>query len=391
MRSILIIIPTYNEAKNIRPLLRAIDDVFRHHERYQPDILFVDDYSPDGTADVIRKLRDKRSGSMHLIEGKKAGLGQAYLRGFARGLTFKKGYDAFVMMDADLSHDPASIPELLAELESGADYAVGSRYVPGGHFARGYSPLRRLQSRVANFLARGLLGSQIAIKDLTSGYKAVRVSSLRDIPLQTITATGYVFQVSLVYEFVKRGYDVREVPITFRSRNIGKSKLGLRDSLEFLRLTYGLNPQANLPRFLRFALVGTIGTIVNLGVLVMMHNLVHLSVIVAYMIALEVSIISNFLFNQSFTFQIRINRTLDLVLRSRQLLSRLTRYNLVSLSGVAISWMVFMVATQGAQLHYVVADIVAIIAATGWNYWLSVQYVWQLTDQSEFQHETQEI
>lgn len=391
MRSILIIIPTYNEAKNIRPLLQAIDDVFDHQERYQPDILFVDDYSPDGTADVIREFREKRTGTVHLIEGKKAGLGQAYLRGFARGLSFKKDYDAFVMMDADLSHDPASIPNLLAELELGADYVVGSRYVAGGSFAKGYSVLRRLQSRIANTLARGLLGLQVPLSDLTSGFKAARVSSLREIPLDSINASGYVFQVSLLYEFIKRDYDVREVPITFRSRQIGKSKLGLRDTLEFLRLTYGLNPQANLPRFLRFGVVGTIGSVVNLGVLISLHNFLHLSIIVAYLVALETSIISNFLFNQSFTFRIRVDRTLDLVLRSRQLVARLFRYNLVSLSGVAISWMVFMVATQGAHLYYVLADIVAIVAAMGWNYWLSVQYVWQSTDQSEFQHETQEI
>src|SRR5581483_7298652 len=149
--------------------------------------LFVDDDSPDGTAQIIKRLQAKNQ-QLHLLTDRKEGLGKAYIRGLTYGLQLKS-YFAIVTMDADLSHDPADIPRLLAGIEEGADYVIGSRYVAGGRSVVGYSWYRRCLSTGANLLARGFLDVKLPIKDLTGGFKAIRADCLRQIPLQQINAS----------------------------------------------------------------------------------------------------------------------------------------------------------------------------------------------------------
>jgi len=375
VKQILIVIPTYNEAANVKPLVKAIEAAFRDQIDYKADILFVDDNSPDGTAKVIQSLQRKHQ-NIHLLTGPKQGLGKAYIRGLTCDLKLNS-YFAIVTMDADLSHDPKDIPRLLSEIDKGADYVIGSRYVTGGHTDVGYSWLRRLQSRTANIVARSFIDLKIDVKDLTGGFKAMRASKLKTVPIEHINASGYVFQVSLLYEFAKRKYAIQEIPITFHSRQHGKSKLGLKDSVEFLRLTFRLNPHARLPRMIRFACVGASGTLVNLVILTSLVKLAHLNVDVSYLIALEGSIMSNFVLNHWFTFSfVRHTGTESLMTT----LNKLSRYNLVSIGGIAISLTVFALIYHVAGLNYILADLIGIIAAMSWNYWLSNRLVWKIVD-----------
>lgn len=379
MKQVLLIIPTYNEAANIRPLVKAIKSVFEKQSGYLADILFVDDTSPDGTGTIIRKLQAKDS-HIHLLSGTKAGLGKAYIRGFQHGLKLKQ-YDAFVTMDADLSHDPRDISRLLVELDGGVDYVIGSRYIAGGKTENGYALRRRLQSRLANGFARQFIDLKLETKDLTGGFKAIRRSKLATIPLENIVASGYVFQVNLLYEFAKRGYIIREIPIMFHARARGSSKLGIRDMLEFVRLTYQLNPRSRLRRMIRFVSVGAIGSVVNLAVLVSLVEIVGLEVTAAYFIALESSIIGNFFLNHHFTFRFaRSNSVLSRMATTLDQIGKLLRYNLVALAGAGISATVFLLCFKELHLPYVLADIVGIVAATCWNYWLSVRVVWRIVD-----------
>jgi dolichol-phosphate mannosyltransferase len=390
MKQILIVIPTYDEVDNIRPLIAAITAVFRRQCIYSADLLFVDDNSTDGTAEVIRELQSGNR-NIHLLTGPKAGLGKAYIRGLTHGLQ-QKPYFAVIMMDADLSHDPEDIPALLAGLEKGADYVIGSRYVPGGRTEHGYSLFRRLQSIIANATAKLFVDLKMDVKDLTGGFKAIRRTSLEQVRLQDIGASGYVFQVNLLYEFAKRDYVIREVPITFRARKSGTSKLGLRDITEFLQLTYSLNPYSKPRRMIRFGTVGAIGTGVNLAVLVGLVQVFRLDVMIAYLAALQTSIVCNFFLNNWYTFK---DTSVDRTGKRYARLGKLFHYNLVALGGATIAWLVFSVGFRGLQLHYVLADALGIIAAMSWNYWLSVRVVWPIidapvTETADLQHELQE-
>ncbi len=377
MKNILIVVPTYNEAGNVGQLASAIRKVFKYRTDYGADILFVDDNSPDGTSEIIRKLQPDDPG-IYLLNGDKEGLGRAYTRGLAYGLKLKQ-YFAIVMMDADFSHDPAQIPDMLAQLDMGADYVIGSRYTRGGRIAGNYPFWRRLQSFAANFLAEKLIDLGAEVKDMTSGFKVIRRSSLSGIPLENITVSGYGFQVALLYEFAKRNFVVREVPIRFWPRRQGSSKLGLHDITEFLWMTYCLTARAKLQRIIRFAIVGASGAAVNLLTLIVLVQAAHFDIMLAYPLALEVSIINNFFLNHKFTFS-GDDRTAVLEGGSGAgIAGKLMRYNAIALIGAAISWMAFMFLAHNLHIGYVIADILSIGVATSWNYWLSVRLVWPVT------------
>jgi dolichol-phosphate mannosyltransferase len=211
----LIIIPTYLEAENIADLLR-------HVRTSVPDatIVVVDDSSPDGTADLAKQTADEMGRIEVLVQPEKSGLGVAYRAGFEHG--FAGGYDVMVQMDADFSHAPAMLPELLRQVEAGADVVIGSRYVAGGNI-NDWPTIRRLLSRGGNLYASTLLGMEI--RDTTSGFRAYRSSVLELIEGGATRATGYGFQVELAYRAHRLGARIIEVPITFNDRVRGVSKL----------------------------------------------------------------------------------------------------------------------------------------------------------------------
>ena len=223
---VLVVLPTFNEFENIENVLRRIRSAL-------PDagILVVDDGSPDGTADVAEKLGRELGGVEVMRRTKKAGLGSAYRAGFAWGL--ERGWDAFVEMDADLSHDPDALPGLVAPLDEGADLVVGSRYVPGGSIPN-WRWHRRLLSQGGNIYAAVLLG--LGVTDSTSGFRAYRGGILRAMDLDAVRAEGYGFQIEMVYEVLRHGGRVTEVPIRFVDRVEGKSKMSMHIVVEALFL-----------------------------------------------------------------------------------------------------------------------------------------------------------
>jgi len=211
----LVVLPTFNEATNIDEVLRRIRAAVPLAE-----VLVVDDGSPDGTADMAESLGRELGAITVLRRAQKAGLGSAYRAGFTDGLA--RGFDVLVEMDADLSHDPAALPALLAAVEHGADLAIGSRYVPGGSIPH-WSWHRRALSRWGNRYAAGVLG--LAINDSTSGFRAYRSDALRRFDLSTVRAEGYGFQIEMAYRVVRNDGRVVEVPIAFVDRVRGTSKM----------------------------------------------------------------------------------------------------------------------------------------------------------------------
>ncbi|TPW09295.1 MAG: ppm1, partial [Acidimicrobiaceae bacterium] len=182
-------------------------------------ILVIDDGSPDGTADAAEALAETLGGIEVIRRDAKGGLGAAYRFGLRRAID--QGAEICVQIDADLSHDPASLPALIAAVEFGADVAIGSRYVPGG-ITLNWPRRRRQVSRWGNRYAAGVLG--LAVNDVTAGYRAYRSDALERMAFDTVSAEGYGFQVEMTYRIVRLGGRVVEIPITFRDRMEGDSK-----------------------------------------------------------------------------------------------------------------------------------------------------------------------
>ncbi|MBK8555182.1 MAG: polyprenol monophosphomannose synthase [Lewinellaceae bacterium] len=217
--SALVIIPTFNERENIEAIIGA---VFALRQDYH--VLIVDDSSPDGTADLVRRLQEIYDTELHLLERKgKLGLGTAYIAGFRWGL--ERGYDYLFEMDADFSHNPNDLPRLLAKCqEEGADVAVGSRYTKGGA-VENWPTDRIILSRGASLYARMILFMPIA--DPTAGFICYSRKVLEAINLDRIRFIGYAFQIEMKFAAYTLGFKVREVPITFKDREKGQSKMSL--------------------------------------------------------------------------------------------------------------------------------------------------------------------
>lgn len=220
-----IILPTYNEAENLEPIVAAILAALP-----AATLLVVDDGSPDGTGQIADRLAAAEARVRVLHRTAKAGLGRAYLAGFRVALD--GGATAVLQMDADWSHDPAALPGLLAPIaDRSADLVIGSRYTPGGGVVD-WGMARRVISRGGSVFARLVLG--LPARDLTGGFKAWRAETLAAIDFDGVHAGGYVFQIEMTYRANRLGARIREVPITFRDRRVGQSKMSRRIIVEAL-------------------------------------------------------------------------------------------------------------------------------------------------------------
>lgn len=211
-----LVLPTYNEVENIEAFVDAVRGKLPPSAR----VLIVDDNSPDGTGRVADRLAAGDPGLSVLHRPRKEGLGPAYIAGFRRAL--EEGAGLVLEMDSDFSHDPSYLPALL-EASERADLVIGSRYVPGGGVGD-WTPLRRAISRSGSIYARLVLG--LSVRDLTAGFKCFRREVLEAIDLAAVSSRGYAFQVELTYRAIQLGFDVVEVPIVFRERREGSSKMG---------------------------------------------------------------------------------------------------------------------------------------------------------------------
>jgi dolichol-phosphate mannosyltransferase len=234
-----LILPTYNEAENIEPVVAAALAALRPAAPEGFRILVVDDGSPDGTGVIADRLATEHAQVEVLHRSGRGGLGPAYLAGFARALDGGAGF--VLEMDADLSHDPADLARLLSAARAGAGLALGSRYAPGGGIAD-WGAVRRAVSRGGSWYAQRVLG--VRVRDLTGGFKCFRADVLRAIDLPTVRSHGYAFQVELTYRALCAGVEVVEVPIVFRDRRRGESKMSWRIALEAAWLVPALRRSA---------------------------------------------------------------------------------------------------------------------------------------------------
>lgn len=230
MNPAVVIIPTYNERDNLEPIIAAVLAA-----EPRADVLVVDDNSPDGTGRLADELAARETRVRVLHRPEKQGLGRAYLDAFAWALA--QGYRLVIEMDADFSHDPKYLPRLIDAAMAGADVVVGSRYVEGGGTVN-WGLVRRLISRGGSLYARSILG--VSTRDLTAGFKCFNRHVLEAIDLEDVRSSGYAFQIELTYRALRKGFTVKEVPIVFEDRRVGRSKMSRKIFLEGVTMVWKL-------------------------------------------------------------------------------------------------------------------------------------------------------
>jgi dolichol-phosphate mannosyltransferase len=234
---VVVTIPTYNEAGGIEKFLATLSEVFAKNPQHDWNVLVVDANSPDGTAQVVRNYAKSHPNFFALVEEKKRGIGAAYTSGFAYSIE-NLAPDVLISFDGDGQHNPNDLPRLMAEIDHGYDYVIGSRYVPGGSIPKEWEPHRKLLSRFGSLYARVLL--DFPVHDVTSGMRAMRVKNFAEkLPLRhedMITFQySYIFQY--LYEMLRLGAKVKEIPIVFLIREHDTSKNTWKDIIESLRVT----------------------------------------------------------------------------------------------------------------------------------------------------------
>lgn len=238
MSSLLVATPTYNERDNLPQFVEAVFAVAP-----QAHLLIVDDASPDGTGELAESIAAKDPRVHVLHRTAKLGIGTAYLEAFRWALA--RNYELICEMDADLSHDPRYLPELVKAIDAGADIATGSRNIKGGD-VEGWGPLRHFISKGGSLYARLILGMRL--RDLTTGYKMFRRSSLQQLKLDEVHSDGYAFQIEISYRATRRGLRIVEIPIVFVDRRAGKSKMSGRIFSEAAWMMWKLRLQASRGR-----------------------------------------------------------------------------------------------------------------------------------------------
>ena len=223
-----IVLPVLNEAENIEDFIEKVSENIDGND---VKMLVVDDYSPDGTADIVKKIQNKYS-NLYLIQNNKTGLGNAYKKGF-KYATEELGADILIEMDSDFSHPPELINKLIEEIHNGYDFVIGSRYIKGGSIPDNWGLFRKMNSKYGNVFARFIAGLK-NVHDCTSGFRAIRTDYIKKINLETLDVQGYSFQMNILFECVRLGAKTKEIPLNFKDREKGTSKLRLKDITEFM-------------------------------------------------------------------------------------------------------------------------------------------------------------
>ncbi len=366
---VVLILPTYNERNNIGNIIDELQVQFRDIQ-HDMHILVVDDSSPDGTADVVR-AKQTIYVNVHLLMGQKTGLGAAYIRGMVYAMDRLQA-DAVFEMDADFSHKPKDVPRLLAALDGGADFVIGSRYVKGGSIPQEWGLLRRMNSLGGNIVGRYVAGLY-KIKDCTAGFRAIRTSLLKQITFDDLRVQGYAFQVALLHKAVSLGAVIKEVPVDFIDRTEGESKLGLSDIIEFVVNAWWIRLHSS-KTFIKFALVGLSGVIVNLGIFTLLLQM-NVNKYLASPISIEASIITNFLLNNYWTFRWR---------KSHDHVSlKGLKFNMVSVISLVVSYSTFiLLSVVFPDTQPAIHQLVGIAPAMLINYFLNSY--WTFKNAPEF-------
>lgn len=258
---VVVVIPTYNEADNIKKLIPAVLDVFAKIPRHECHILVVDGNSPDGTAGIVQEIAQENERVHLLLEKEKSGLGGAYVFAFNHVLATMHA-DVVMEMDADFQHDPKEIPNFIQKIEDGYDYVIGSRFVKGGSIPKEWGFNRKFLSVGGNLFSKIVLGIY-SVSDFTSGFKASRVKNYLDrLDLNSVRSKGFAYKIDLLYKMYKLGAKIAEVPIAFGLRDRGNSKMERNNATDSLKVVLSIRINEN-KSFIKFCVVGVCGLITD--------------------------------------------------------------------------------------------------------------------------------
>lgn len=383
MKKAVVIIPTYNERENVTKVSEWLLTVFKDIKTWDMHVLIVDDMSPDKTYEVVEEL-SKKHRNIHLhLNKKKGGLGAAYLKGMEEAFTDLKA-DAVFEFDADLSHDATRIPEFLKKLDEGYDLVLGSRYIPGGSIPKNWGWHRKFLSVVGNIVIAVILGN-FSIRDWTTGFRAIKKAVYEAVApeLTGERFSGYTFQIGFLQKAVRNKFKVAEVPFHFVDRTIGTSKLGteyIKNTMIYIlkvRILEILNH-----RLFKFVVVGGVGAFVQLASLAIYRRFFPYQI--AFFAAIESAVVSNFIFNNLWTFS-------DRKLSLPEIPTSFIKFNLASSGSIIIQQLVAILGevTIGLPLLFTlpivsfavdmghVYAVLGILLGMFWNFFAYNRFVWK--------------
>ncbi len=393
MDRIVIVMPAYNEAKNMPLMIKELFDVeFPKIKNAEMHLLVVDDFSPDGTGDIVRKSQSKYK-NLHLLQKQKEGLGWAYIKGFHYAIDKLKA-DAVMEMDADFQHPTRFVGPMVDAYVNGADYCIGSRYIKGGSVPKDWALFRKAISYFGNLFIR-VVFVKPSIHDLTTGFRLTRVKGVLDkIDLDNLMEpTRFAYKVDLLYQSIKNSKKVVEVPLEFASRTKEKSKFNPKEMTSTFKVAIILGIKDKI-RFIKFGTVGFVGYLVNAFTLeyfsnsAIAHNLATTFVIAkgtpvallaevsawAALLSTEMAIISNFTFNNLWTFsEVKITKI-------SQLISKFLQFNLSSLGALIIQFVIIggSVSVFGdTRLVRQLGLVVALPIVMVFNYVMYNLFIWR--------------
>lgn len=363
-----VILPTYNEAENVIVLIPEIFKQAKKIDSHELHILVVDDSSPDGTAGIVKQFQ-KDYPKLHLISGKKEGLGEAYKRGMKYANEELKS-DVLFEMDADLQHDPKLIPFFITLYNNGFTLVIGSRFAPGGSTPN-FGLYRKFLSFFGNWLIR-FFGGLPRLHDCTSGYRLIKSDLIAKCDMKNLSTRGYSFQTSLLFELLRNGAKVLEIPITFPDRKHGVSKLALQDQVEFMvnlvKIRFG-----KYYDFVRYGFIGTFGILINLGFYVILTRFVGWSVELSGAIAIELSVLSNFLFNNLWNLKTKEG--------GPGLFKKMFKYHSISALGASANFIALLMLYHKFGFYDITANFIGIVLSIIINYGMHAYFSWKELNQ----------
>jgi len=352
-----IIVPAYNEKDNIAPLVERIHKALAGRDY---EIILVDDNSTDGTIIIAEGLGARYPVKL-FVRREEKGLATAVVHGLKQA-----SGNIIGVMDADLQHPPEVLPDLLKAIEGGADMAFASRYVKGGG-CPGWDTTRKIISRVALMVSHLLLPSSRRVKDPLTGFFMFRREK---VMVERLKPIGY--KISLEIMLMGNFKNIVEVPFVFEERSAGQSKLRPRQQIDYLKHIFNLMARTGeLAMFIKFIAVGLSGVVVNEGAYWLLTRFGGLAAYDYWAVAIgiEVSIITNFILNDTFTFAKK--RT------GSSFLGRLLKFNLICLAGAGIQWGLFMLFTRVFGVYDLLSNFIGIVVAFLWNYFINRNWTWK--------------
>jgi len=367
------VIPTYNEKENILRMIDELERLAKKYPRWQTEIVIVDDYSPDHTANIVKTLQ-KKYPNLHLVMKKKEGLGKALIVGYEYAMKKLKA-DVIIPNDADFQWEPADYPKLLKKIEEGYDVVVASRHVKGGKVI-GWSFFRKINHELSNSLLAWWLAGVHEVKDHAGNFKAIRVKNvLEKVPLFKMRNVGFSFQLHILYELSKVGAKFTEVPVVFRERKLGVSKIGLnryylRDVLEYIRSSILIRIDRS-KMFFKYVVVGGTGFIIQ-TIISKIGIMININPGLAVSLGAEGAIISNFLMNNSWTFSHK-------KITGSKKFSKFMQFNIVSIGSIIIQGLVVGIGTyffgRSTWFLFMVFSIIFIVIP--YSYFIYNRFIWK--------------